>query len=415
MERSIAAALFVVCFALAVDALYAQPPWGDGPPPRMRQGGSPFGGERNRQGGEPGGGQFQPNDANRNARRIAMLKGMDSNQNGTLEANEVPEYRRDFVNRIVTELGGNPQGTLNLNELERKAAAQTPATANQPAAASPSGKTIPVITGDPLVQPFGEKTETPGTVLTFGQREKTAAAAAAAQPAPAVSASDQILRNAKGILTKFDKNRNGTLDKDKSEWSSALPFKAEDADKNLDGRITLSEIVAVSGGKTTATSGSAATAVKRSEAYDQLPQGVPAWFFERDKDKDAQLTMTEYAAGNRWTDALAKEFRFLDKNNDGFATVTEIFAVLKQIDEEKALAADKAKREAARTSGQAAASTATPAEKPAEANVVPAANNAAAQTVPQNAPYAAGSQSSTRSNTSIRPSERSRSGQSRRR
>ncbi|MDR3234141.1 MAG: hypothetical protein LBT46_10855 [Planctomycetaceae bacterium] len=395
----------IVYCSLSIGNLCAQPPWGNEQPPwRQRGDNNPSGSNPPRNFPDFGGSQqfpgsnqqFPRDDASRSARRVGMLKGMDTNGNGTLEPAEIPEYRRDFVNRIVTELGGNPQRAINLSDLERKAAAQnSPAT---PSSAPSSGTAAPAaVTGDALVLPFGEKEETPSSVLSFGQREiKAAIPAAQANNAP-VSASDQILRNAKDILTRFDKNRNGTLDKDKGEWSSTLPFKAESADKNLDGRITLSEIVAVLGGTTTASSGSAATATKSSEAYDHLPQGVPPWFFERDKDKDAQLTMLEYAHGQPWTQGLVNEFRFLDTNNDGFATIDEVFAVLKQTDEQKALAEDKAKREAAKTSGRSLNETPAgnpPPEQQPAAQPAPTTGSPG-QAPPPNAPYAAGSSTNT--------------------
>ncbi|MDR1963987.1 MAG: hypothetical protein LBQ50_09435, partial [Planctomycetaceae bacterium] len=310
-----------------------RPPWmpeGDNRPPWM--------------GGSPGG--DRSSDSERNERSLGMLRSMDTNGNGKLEQNEIPEYRRGFVSMMVTRLGGDPNKTIDLADLTRKA--------------SGSGRSSPVSSGgsdpakqsatDPLVPYFGEKELPQASVPAFGQREpqtKTAVAVTT-NSTVAVSQSDRILRSAREMMNKYDKNKNGTLDKDKNEWVSSLPFNADAADKNRDGRISLTELLDVLGGKANVTTGAAAVSTKQSTAYDRLPAGMPDWFFERDKDQDGQLSMLEYAQGQPWTELIADEFRFLDKNNDGIATVSEIFETLKQVDEEKRLKEEQAKRETER-------------------------------------------------------------------
>jgi len=86
----------------------------------------------------------------------------------------------------------------------------------------------------------------------------------------------------------------------------------------------------------------APAAIKQSAAYDRLPSGVrnnPVldWFFAYDKDMDAQLTMQEYVngLGGVWTEKIANEFQFLDKNGDGLATIDEVLAFLKDYDDLK--------------------------------------------------------------------------------
>jgi Ca2+-binding EF-hand superfamily protein len=165
-------------------------------------------------------------------------------------------------------------------------------------------------------------------------------------------------------MNKYDKNKNGTLDKDKGEWVSSLPFNADVADKNRDGRISMTELLDVLGGKANATTGSAAVSTKLSSAYDRLPTGMPDWFFERDKNQDGQITMMEYANGQPWTENIAKEFLFLDKNNDGVATVTEVFETLKQVDEEKRLKEEQAKRDMERRKGIGTVAAITPPPQP---------------------------------------------------
>ncbi|MDR2705622.1 MAG: hypothetical protein LBC02_07575, partial [Planctomycetaceae bacterium] len=329
----------------------ARPPWIPGgenarPPMPMPGGGNdrpPWmgGGERSGQ-----------SDAERNERFLGMLRSMDTNGNGKLEQNEIPEYRRGFVSMVVTQMGGDPNKTIDLAELTRKSSTST--RSPQVSGGSSSGSATPLTT-DPLVPYFGEKEEPQTAVLAFGQREpqtKTVAAATTNSNV-AISQSDRILRSAREIMNKYDKNKNGTLDKDKGEWISSLPFNADATDKNRDGRISMTELLDTLGGKANVTTGAAAVSTKQSTAYDRLPVGMGSldWFFERDKDQDGQISMLEYANGQSWTELIADEFRFLDKNNDGVATVSEIIATLKQVDEEKRLKEEQAKREAERRKG----------------------------------------------------------------
>ncbi|MDR2441464.1 MAG: hypothetical protein LBE12_19050 [Planctomycetaceae bacterium] len=335
-----------------------RPPWlgggvGNDRPPRMDE-------------GVPGGERSRQNSAERNERSLGMLRSMDTNGNGKLEQNEIPEYRRGFVSMIVTQMGGNPNKTIDLAELARKASttsARSPQTSSSLGSSSDSAKQT--IT-DPLVPYFGEKEESQVVVLAFGQREPEEKTAAAVTTSSAVVAnqSDRILRSAREIMNKYDKNKNGTLDKDKGEWINSLPFKADTADKNRDGRISMTELLDTLGGKANVTTGAAAVSTRQSAAYDRLPVGMPDWFFAWDNDLDGQLSMLEYVHGQSWTEKMAEEFQFLDRNNDGVATAAEIIETLKQYDEEKRLKEEQAKRDAERRKGVMATNSTTAVPQP---------------------------------------------------
>lgn len=83
-----------------------------------------------------------------------------------------------------------------------------------------------------------------------------------------------------------------------------------------------------------------ANAVKQTAVYDGIPPAVRNntafnWFFEYDKDQDAQLSMMEYVDGygGTWTEGIASEFRSLDRNGDGLVTVDEALTTIKEWDE----------------------------------------------------------------------------------
>jgi len=56
----------------------------------------------------------------------------------------------------------------------------------------------------------------------------------------------------------------------------------------------------------------------------RLPSNLPSWFLDRDKDGDAQLTLSEFTAGSGG--GRAEEFRRLDGNRDGLVTAQESVA-----------------------------------------------------------------------------------------
>ena len=272
-----------------------------------------------------------------NDRALAMLRSMDANGDGRLEMKEIPEYRRPFVSMMITRLGGDPNRTVNLADLERKARSSSSTTVS-----SGTGGT----TADPLVKPFGEMAATENPVLAFGQREPESKVATQKKPAEAkkTTTTDKIQQSARELMNKYDLNRNGYLDKDKGEWVKSLPFDANAADKNKDGRISMAEMIAALGGKTDVTSGYVSFSYRPSEPYDRLPSGVPDWFLRMDKDQDGQITMFEYAEGKPWTVEIAKEFTYLDKNGDGIVTIEECFATLKEYDTAKAKKEDDERR-----------------------------------------------------------------------
>ncbi|MDR1479755.1 MAG: hypothetical protein LBJ00_12550 [Planctomycetaceae bacterium] len=305
-------------------------PNGENRPPQMPNGIRP-----NRPNGETRTGVIDVtstvgNNAERNDRGVQRLREFDTNKNGMLEQNEISDpQRRENINRIVTRLGGDPnQIPININELAKRATSNS-------GAVSPSGN-LPT---EPLVPYFGEDELTRTAILRFGERN-----IAPTQPTTnnITNPPADKLSEVKAIMSKFDTNRNGTLDKDKGEWNG-LSVDGNNADQNKDGRISMNELMTALGGVPSGVP--AFVKVKPSIPYEHLPTGVPSWFFDRDLDRDAQLTLLEFANGHNLNDSIAAEFLFLDKNNDGFATIAEIFQALRQHDEENQKREELARRE----------------------------------------------------------------------
>ena len=346
---------------------YGGPPGGGGQFGGMRPGGGgPFGGGGFPGGGGPfGGGGFPGaggpggagpgggNDAERNQRIVGMLKNMDANNDGRLDQREIPESRRPFVQMMAQRLGVNPNQPINLRALEKS-------TASSQSNASRSAIVLPE---NPLVPYFGEITATITTattaVLAFGQRENAFLQTAVSdsrdqrrnrgqQPQNSDVQLQQTTKAARDLLTRNDKNRNGTLDKLNDEWNG-LPFDTNTADKNKDGRLTLTEMIVALGGKPSANLGAAKVSSMSASFRDRMPEVVPEWFTRMDADNDGQVTMLEYAEKKPFNDGMIAEFKANDANNDGIITITECYAFLKRMDDQKRKEEEQTKIDAART------------------------------------------------------------------
>jgi hypothetical protein len=185
----------------------------------------------------------------------------------------------------------------------------------------------------------------------------------------------KVLRYAQYIVDRYDSNGDAQLVQE--EWSR-MSGSPQEADLNADGVITVEEFARRTaeyssgrkirlvpllsaesirlppllgpslGGRSTAAAakvaqgasravpeteskvgrdGEAATG-KPNSAYrrynvpkSKLPKGLPDWFFARDTDGDAQLTLSEFAP--QATPSAIREFTRYDRNRDGVVTAWE--------------------------------------------------------------------------------------------
>jgi hypothetical protein len=326
---------------------------------------------------------------------IATLKHIDQNNNGIIEPDELTggkthSHKQMFEEvvqktglpatvpmsvslirdrlvvyyRVTPSMPGPPPGTPGSTP------AATPggpgATGGQPSAgASPAAPAVPgfgVATALPAVPGFGMSAPDGSSSLVQGPGGTFLVAISSAFPSSLSAASsfssaalttgnsetDRKLRDvAKNVLQKYDRNKNGVLEKD--EWSQAKSdYKS--ADRNGDDIITLDELTAyyilrsrsrsdspAAGSSTSVSSPSSSAASSKPQQQPSyrfrtpsergLPKGLPPWFFDDDLDKDGQVSMAEFAS--QWTDEKAAEFQQYDLNQDGYITTEECVKSLK--------------------------------------------------------------------------------------
>ena len=110
---------------------------------------------------------------------------------------------------------------------------------------------------------------------------------------------------ASGIMGRFDRNRDGHLDRSES-IELGMPVSQIDIDR--DGNISRDELLN--------------HVVGLQDEAGGIDNGLPGWFYERDTNQDKQVSMIEFAP-EPTPEAIA-EFVAWDANSDGLLTASEL-------------------------------------------------------------------------------------------
>jgi len=265
---------------------------------------------------------------------------MDANGNGTLEPNEVPEERRGMFRFLAGRMGFDPEKPVAIDQVRQTVMRQSE---NREEGAGPgeSGQASPNKPAEkPLVPGFGVQ-QALARVPAFGERVEagTSSGGSSGGASNSDERNSRMSRFAGFVLRRYDRNRNGTLEKE--EWGD-MREDPSPADRNHDGVLTLEELTAglaermggrsdESGGGSSRSSdessGSGAAGSNGRKSYrfltsaERLPEGLPDWFARQDANADGQVAMAEYAA--YWSDSTAREFDRYDLNHDGVITPSE--------------------------------------------------------------------------------------------
>jgi Ca2+-binding EF-hand superfamily protein len=320
---------------------------GEGGPPGMGFRGGPPGVEGDR--GESRGSR-RGSSEDRRSRFEGFLRSMDTNQNGTIEPNEVPEERRGMLQAIAGRMGLDASKPISLDQIREAMSRRSrgeggpPPEGSQPSSDKPSDKKS-AKEPEPLVPGFGVEQEL-ASVPEFGVRVEYPGLAAAGSSKSGSSGSSssrgdrdsRVRFFAQMMFRRADRNHNGTLEKD--EWEGVRD--AEAADRNHDGVITLDEmterLTEYSRRRDEGSHGDSAESSSQSDSprddksngrksyrfltpTERLPGGLPDWFARDDADGDGQVAMAEYST--LWSDAKVREFAAFDLNGDGVITPRE--------------------------------------------------------------------------------------------
>jgi hypothetical protein len=276
------------------------------------------------------------------------LSGFDTNKNGTIEPDEVPEERRRMLEMMLERAGIKSKGPIRIADLAKGMTGGDVAKSDSKAGNS---KGLP----ERLVPGFGtEAKKEASPVLAFGQRAPSGSGGASSRSSVSPSrdgrgsssssgsdhndADARIKGFAQSMLRRYDRNHSGKLEKD--EWGS-LRGDPKEIDRDHNGVITEDELAEQlknysRGRSEESRSGDSRQAgsdhsnsdnSNRPPSYrfktslERLPDGLPDWFARSDANADGQVAMAEYSSF--WDDAKVREFLKFDLNDDGLITPEE--------------------------------------------------------------------------------------------
>jgi hypothetical protein len=351
-----ASALGLASFFASIQS-FAQPPWGDGPPPWAGRegGGSPFGGPFGGPPGGPFGGPPGGDGRDRGSRGDRggfdpgrMLRQLDTNGNQMIDLDEMQGPARFMIERMARD---NPSIDVNkpvsiakiTEAMESRMRGDRGGDSGN-GGDRPEESTAPVEEA-PLVPGFGVMTS-PEPLPGFGQDADKFA----------VKIEERDLKDASDRIARYDKNKDGQIDEGElkdGRWTDN-PMQY---DRNRDNKLNKQEL-AVRYARKRLSSSEEATKKENSVSsrssrgkpeekqevvdpwkaqahYRITPktgkfakvQGVQGWFTTSDVDGDGQVMMHEFASN--WDDATVEEFRKFDTNFDGTITTAELLSAVK--------------------------------------------------------------------------------------
>ena len=169
---------------------------------------------------------------------------------------------------------------------------------------------------------------------------------------------DRVKRYAEGLMRRYDRDKSGYLEQKRGEWDR-LRGDPKKFDRNRDHVLNINELTSLLKGYSNSSNSSSSSkqASNRSSKYDRkkererskgrdddrkvssedrksyrfltaherLPDDLPDFFVEKDKDQDGQIMMSEFAA--TWSEYKVQQFTKYDLNNDGILVPEEVLAV----------------------------------------------------------------------------------------
>jgi hypothetical protein len=374
--KRLAGALVSACLLLAATLAAAQPPgWG---PPGGGMFGSPFGGSP---GGPPG---FGGGDQSPASRLTGFLQTMDANRNGILEPDEVPAERRGMMQFFASRAGVDASQPISISKVAEALASRMGSFGSRGSGDGDRrdedrrdrdgrddrdrgrgrgddddrrsrsrddddrdrNRDDNNNATESLVPGFGNEHQVAQVPDFSGLVAGVGGAYTRLAAGPSVQVDSRVREYAETNFRRYDRNQSGVLEKDEWEGMRGDP---KETDRNRDGRITKDEYTArvaeymksrssdrSDGRGDRDRSGSPAAEPKPDQTADEevarksyrflsplerLPDGLPGWFAERDRDADGQVAMAEFTAS--WSEQKVSEFLSFDANSDGVITAHE--------------------------------------------------------------------------------------------
>lgn len=208
------------------------------------------------------------------ARTVAFLHKADANCNGMIDEDEVSGAAKSIVEGILARLGVERKYPIPLKNI-----AAAPGSSRDDDSSSEDKPASDNSTGEPSAKGGAASKSPAPTVPGFGLPNKR---------------SDARNTNV-AASARLDSRKPASSSAKNAEASADEPKRAGPKS----GRFLTVE--------------------------ERLPKNLPAWFREKDANRDGQVEMAEFA--DDWTEALLAEFNRFDLNRDGVITPAECLKV----------------------------------------------------------------------------------------
>jgi Ca2+-binding EF-hand superfamily protein len=275
-----------------------------------------------------------------------MLSRLDTNGNGILDVDEQRGPAQFMISRMQQMdpkiKAGQPISLKKVAESFQKMREQREA-GNDPRASRGSTSNVDdkSLEAELLVPGFGVEDE-PVPLMGFG----------AAAELLSVAVTDADIREAAETIRRYDRNKDGFIAK--NELSSRFSGNPMDFDRNKDGKLSEKELAVRYArrreGREEASEQSSrdrrgddrrrrrdddveidvynGRKSYRMDGGKSLPEGLPGFFTDKDRNQDGQVTMAEFSS--EWNDEIVAEFFKSDLNNDGSITAAEAIRAVEQ-------------------------------------------------------------------------------------
>lgn len=272
-----------------------------------------------------------------------FLSRMDKNKNGVLERGEIDGRAEGWLKRYDSNL--NFDKGVKIDKLKKKISESRERRDRDRRRDNDDDddddNDEQIVGIDVLVAGFGENVELP-PVINFGST-----------PENYVEVTDANRRRARDTMGRYDRNKDGQLDRNERNRNSRWIGEPMQYDANRDDKLSLQEMSTryahldriESEKKASRDSGRDRGDRRRRRGDDdeevtvevirgggpgsgyttneeRLPDGLPDWFAEKDKNADGQLSMAEFLT-EVTTEEVAK-FTSQDADNDGLLVAAEL-------------------------------------------------------------------------------------------
>ncbi len=269
----------------------------------------------------------------------SIMERIDKNKNGVIEKGEVDGRGEGWIKRYIPdanfEKGVSVASILKAMDRSREERERDDRRSRERDDRDREEETRSL--PDTLVLGFGEDIDLP-PVINFGST-----------PENYVEVSQSNLDKARNTMSKYDRNKDGILDRAERDANHRWLDDPMQYDINRDDRISLSELALRYAhhdksarereeGKSSdrrrrrdddedeVPAVEVVYGTRRETPYvtneESLPEGLPDWFIEKDANKDGQLSMAEYL-GDITPDAVA-EFTKMDRDDNGVVNPAEM-------------------------------------------------------------------------------------------